>query len=105
MDTGLVEALKAQQRELKLTDAQMARRLRVSRPLWTRVRLGKYDSLPGSGRLAVGALAGFPELASEVLAFMRQNATAINSAGTVATPEAAQATHDEQQVPSNAAGD
>jgi transcriptional regulator with XRE-family HTH domain len=64
----LIEKLEAKRKELQLSDAAFARRLGVSRPLWTAVREGKRSV---GMALLRGAARAFPDLDGAVLAHLR----------------------------------
>ena len=66
----LVEALIQRQAKLDLSDGEMAVRLNVSRDLWNKVRRG--EKAIGS-KLLRGIMREFPDLAPEVLSFLRRN--------------------------------
>ena len=64
----LVEQLETRQKELGLTDAEFARTLRISRPLWWMTRNGKRRV---NVMLLCGVAQAFPEMDGQILDFLR----------------------------------
>lgn len=64
----LVEQLKIRQKELGLSDAEFARPLGISRPLWWMTRNGKRRV---NVMLLSGVAQAFPEMDEQILDFLR----------------------------------
>lgn len=65
---GLIAKAAALQVARGLTDREMAQRMGIDRSMWTFLRNGRAQ--PGRKTLQ-GLLAGFPELTTDVLLFLR----------------------------------
>ncbi len=71
----LVDILIRKQRQLQLSDADMATRLNISRELWNKTRLGHKRV---RAKLLHGIIRGFPELTADALNFLRGNGTIVS---------------------------
>lgn len=66
----IVDLVRQAQLAQHLSDEETARRLRISRPFWVRIRCGKRGT---SIRFLKGVVRGFPELSIDAVLYLRDN--------------------------------
>ena len=69
-DAELITILRARRDAAGISDTELASRLGISQPLWSRVQSGKRRV---TRRVLEGAMAAFPDLTADVLFLMRRN--------------------------------